>query len=217
MKTIALFLLGVLTTASTYVEPAALSAGGPRPIARCFCKISIHDLTNQHSATGVIQDLTGTVNKTYSGVFQQSDANQTNCNTRCTAAAAGLTGSQALAAAACAAGAANGTVVRAWSAVGTREYKSSQQIGVLVRTESVTTCTCPKGWLANTTNVDGGVTGDGRCKREACANFTVSPPPPNGTHVGTWGFTFGNSLVAYGSAANGGAASCVTTPGSCHF
>lgn len=67
-------------------------------------------------------------------------------------------------------------------------------------------CKCPKGWLSNMTNVNGGPTPDGKCKKLACANISVAPLPPNGTPVGTWGFTWGNGLWAWGNAANGGAA-----------
>jgi hypothetical protein len=205
-------------------EPAVSKASPARTMfaATCFCKISKDNLTNLNSASGVLLDLTGAVGKTYTGLFQQSDANQTDCNTRCTSAAASYTGSQSIATAACAAGANNGTVVRAWSAVGTREYKSAQQIGVLQKQAQVsqTTCTCPPTWLSSTTNVPGGVTGDGKCKKEAGSCLNISPLPPNGTQIGSWGFTWGNSLVAYGSSANGGAATCVTTivsPAICKF
>ena len=36
--------------------------------ARCFCKISYHNLTNKESATGVCLDLTSTVNTTFGGL-----------------------------------------------------------------------------------------------------------------------------------------------------
>lgn len=193
------------------------------PTATCFCVISILDLTNQKHRDGVIMDLTGAVNKTYSGLNPQNDTNQTDCNTRCTTEAAKYTGSQSVAAAACAAGTANGTVIRAWSAVGTREYKSAQQIGILINTPEVkkTVCTCPATWWSDK-NVPGGVTTDGKCKKEALDNcgIKISPLPPMGTQLGTWGFSWDNTLWAYGTKENGGAANCVTTvvsPAVCKF
>lgn len=191
--------------------------------ATCYCKITYTNLTGLTSASGVCQDLTGTVNKSYSGLDQQSDANQTDCNTRCTGAASSYTGSQAIAACACAAGVVSGTAVRAWSAVGMKEYKTSQQIGVLKNTPKVTKTvwTCPAGWLANNTNVNGGVTwGATGCKKLACRPNTITPLPDNGTLIGTWGFTWGNECYAFGSTANGGAATSVTTvvsPAVCSF
>jgi len=65
--------------------------------------------------------------------------------------------------------------------------------------------TCPQGWAANQTNVDGGVTADGKCKK-AVAGCNLPNPPANGTQIGSWGFTWGNAVIAMGSAQNGGAA-----------
>jgi hypothetical protein len=65
---------------------------------------------------------------------------------------------------------------------------------------------CPAGWLSNTSNIPGGITLDGRCKKEFVVQGLNISPPPNGTPIGTWGFYWGNSIVAYGSATNGGAA-----------
>jgi len=200
-------------------EPGAEDVGEAQSaLATCFCKISKDDLTNQTSATGVLLDLTSTVNYTYSGFFQQSDANQTDCNTRCTSAAAPYTGSQAVATSACAAGAPDGTVVRAWSGVGTKEYKSAQQIGTLNNDAAQTQLKCPVGWASNTTNVDGGVTSDGKCKKLSAQPMSVTPLPPNGTPIGTYGFTWGNAVYAWGTPANGGAAYPVTImPAVCSF
>lgn len=71
---------------------------------------------------------------------------------------------------------------------------------------------CPIGWLSNTSNVDGGVTYDGMCKKEFAITSTTPPmttpvtPPPNGTHIGSWGFWWNGALIAYGTPQNGGAA-----------
>jgi hypothetical protein len=171
------------------------SASAAKANATCFCKISKDNLTNQTSASGVLQDLTGAVDKSYSGVFQQSDKNQTDCNTRCTSAAASSTGQQSIAAQACAAGAPNGTIVRAWSAVGTKEYKTAQQIGTLVNIAAVTQQVCPTGAVANSTNQPG-VTTDGKCKK-VVSTCPMNPAPPNGTQIGTWGFTWGSGVYQW--------------------
>lgn len=191
--------------------------------AHCFCKLSIHDNTNKTSCSGVIKDYGQLA--TYTGLGQQSDSNQTNCNTKCTSAAMPDNGSQALATAACNAGAGNGTIVRAWSAVGTKEYKSAQAIGTLKNIAAVRNCPqggsivgancvitvavtkkCPQGWAANSTNVDGGVTADGLCKKAVAGCNLSAPLPANGTQIAGYGFTWGNAVVQWGSAANGGAA-----------
>jgi hypothetical protein len=100
--------------------------------------------------------------------------------------------------------------VSAYAAVGTLHYNIAQSI-YFTCTGGVTTCTCPAGWYSNTTNQLAGVTGDGKCKKPVCTGISV-PPPANGTQVGSWGFTWGDSLIAYGSTENGGAAVCTTTP-----
>jgi hypothetical protein len=185
----------------------------PMASATCFCKISYDDLTNKISASGVCLDLTGAVNKVYTGIFPQNDTNQTDCNTRCTTAAAPYIGSQSIAACACAAGKPSGTLVRAWSAVGNKEYKTAAPIGTLTNKPEVKTtiCTCPAGWTSNTSSQVGGVTTDGKCKKGACGPNSIAPYPPDGTQIGSWGFTWGNGFYAWGTTANGGAPKCVTT------
>jgi hypothetical protein len=71
------------------------------------------------------------------------------------------------------------------------------------------TKTCPAGWSANQTNVVGGVTADGICKKPVAGCSLPAPLPANGTQIGTsgsYGFTWGNSVVVFGNAGNGGAA-----------
>lgn len=199
----------------SYNEPEAVAAASA---ATCFCKISYDDLTNKTSATGVCLDLTSVVAHSYGGLFPQSDQNQTDCTTRCTNAAASYTGSSGIASCACGAGVSNGTVVRAWSAVGTKEYKSAHQIGVVNRVPAQTEARCPTGWWSATTNVDGGVTPDGRCKKVSAQPMTVTPLPPNGTAVGSYGFTWGNAVWAWGTQENGGAAVIrIISPATCSF
>jgi hypothetical protein len=181
--------------------------------ATCFCKVSFNNLTGQTGSSGVCLDLTSAVGKTYSGVFPMKDENRKDCQTRCSDVAASLsaTQKQAIADCACSNGVGSGTAIRAYGAVGTKEYQSDQTLGTLVNNPEVknTTCKCPIGWLSNTTNIDGGVTTDGNCKKIVCQPIGVAPPP-NGTPVGTWGFIWGNALYAIGSNVNGGAANCVT-------
>ncbi len=181
--------------------------------ATCFCVISYNDLTDQQTRSGVCMDITNIVHTTYSGVFPEKDDNRKDCQKKCSDAAYNLSAAQkqAIADCACAAGVGNGTPIRAYSAVGVKRYQSDQAMGTLVNTPAVvqTTCRCPVGWLANTSNIDGGVTTDGKCKKLVCGPIAVAPPA-DGTQVGSWGFTWGNSLWAYGSAANGGAALCRT-------
>jgi hypothetical protein len=107
------------------------------------------------------------------------------------------------------------TDIYATAAVATSDYeKCDGAIGKFHQKPaySITTCTCPAGWLANPTNVDGGVTSDGKCKKGVCGpwNDVAFSHPPNGTPVGTWGFTWENGLYTWGTTANGGAAKCVT-------
>jgi hypothetical protein len=181
--------------------------------ATCFCKVSFNNLTGQTGSSGVCLDLTSAVGKTYSGVFPMKDENRKDCQTRCSDAAAALsaTQKQAIADCACSNGVGTGTTIRAYGAVGTKEYQSDESLGTLTNNAQVsnTTCKCPVGWLSNTTNIDGGITTDGNCKKIVCQPIGVAPPA-NGTPVGTWGFTWGNALYAYGNAANAGAANCVT-------
>lgn len=71
-------------------------------------------------------------------------------------------------------------------------------------------CTCPSGWISNTSQQDGGVTTDGRCKKLACQPIQVTPLPRDGTalnsngDLGSWGFVSGTLLFAWGSRENGG-------------
>ncbi|MCC6726621.1 MAG: hypothetical protein IT258_19120 [Saprospiraceae bacterium] len=178
----------------------------------CFCVVSYDNLTNKPHRTGECLDLTGVVNTTYSTMSQN---NRNKCNNKCTMAAAALTSAQkqSIANCACAANKGTGTIITAFSALSTADYLTAQQIGVLTNSPTVTqtTCKCPSGWLANDTNVDGGNTSDGKCKKGVCSPIGVTPLPPNGTPIGSsWGFTWGNAIYAWGTTANGGAPTCNT-------
>jgi len=179
--------------------------------ATCFCIISYDNLHYQLQRTGVCYDLTQAINKTYSGANQQGSANQNDCKARCNATAASLisTETQKIADCACAAGKPTGTPLRGYSSVGTKAYVvANETMGNLQNIAEVktTTCKCPTGWLSNT-NVDGGVTTDGKCKKNV-GTINSSILPPDGTVLGSWGFTWGNGIWAYGSSANGGEPTC---------
>jgi hypothetical protein len=91
------------------------------------------------------------------------------------------------------------------------------RIGVLTDTPAVTEIKCPGTWLANMTNVPGGVTADGKCKKLS-GPISITPLPANGTPIGTYGFTWGGQVYAWGTPANGGAAVTITvSPGVCSF
>ena len=161
---------------------------------------------------------------TYTGLTQQSTANQNNCSSKCTNKAANDLNNAALW---CGKGVANGAYLYAMSAVGTKAYSTSQRSTkslVNIAAVNQTTCVCPTGWTSNTSTTSQ-VTTDGRCKKSAECNLG-SNPPPNGTSIGGtntangWGFTWGNGVAIWGTAANGGAQSCRTiqvSPAVCKF
>jgi hypothetical protein len=190
--------------------------------ATCFCVISYDNLNYQLQRSGVCYDLTQAINTSYTGPNQQGSTNQDKCKALCNATAAYLisTETQKIADCACAAGKPTGTPLRGYSAVGTKAYVlANATMGNLQNTAAVTTttCQCPSGWLSNTTNVDGGVTIDGKCKKQF-GNLNPGVVLPDGTALGNWGFTWGNGIWAYGSTANGGEATCtmvVTQPKVC--
>jgi hypothetical protein len=130
--------------------------------ANCWCKVSINNLTNQKHASGVIKDY-GSLG-TYKGINQQSDTNQTDCNTKCTYKAAPDDGSAALASAACSAGAGNGVDVIAFSAVGTKEYKSAEHLGKIKR--SAAQYSCPQGGNLSGSNCVISVGAETKCPKD---------------------------------------------------
>jgi hypothetical protein len=193
MKKVAILSSGVLLLSLSFV---AASASEAKAAATCFCKISKDNLTNSASATGVLKDLTSQVNMNFTGINQQSASNQKQCSDRCTNVAQSYSGQQSIATLACQAGAPNGTPIKAYAAVGTRKYDSAQFIGELKNIAAVTQQVCPAGSLANPTNVDGGVTSDGKCKK-LVSTCPMNPTPPNGTQIGTWGFTWGSGVFQW--------------------
>lgn len=194
--------------------------------ATCFCKISMDNMEGHTYSSGVCNDLTPTANMTFTGPFQQGLDNQQKCNNRCAEIIPPFINSQSVATACCALGAPSGTAIHAYSAVGQKQYwgvptlipysATPTLIGTLTNSPAVTQAKCPAGWLGNL-NVDGGVTIDGKCKKLS-GTMSITPLPPNGTAIGTYGFTWGNEVWAWGTQANGGAAVITTiTAAVCSF
>ncbi len=189
------------------------------PTANCFCVISSQDLIGvaHSSSNDICLDLTADLNVHYTEVFPQKDANRQDCANKCGDyilhnVQNNPTKMQQLANCFCAKGVGNGTEIRGYGGVGTKEYRQAQTLGHLTNTPAVntTTCTCPASWLSNSSNQNGGVTTDGKCKRKVCGPIATTSLPPNGTAISTWGFTWGNEIWEYGSVANGGKPNCIT-------
>ena len=186
--------------------------------ATCFCKISTDNIEGATSATGTVIDLTGDpiLPSPFTGLFQQSESRQQFCQASCSIAAQAV-GKPTAMNAACAAHASSTTViaigVRAYSAVGTRTYRVAETFGEAYFHPAIkqTICSCPSGWLSNTSNLPAGVTGDGRCKK--LSGTYTGPLFQNGTPIGAGGeaFTWGNEIWVYGTAANSGKANCATS------
>jgi hypothetical protein len=204
-----------LRTSSFTMPPQDFENYSDDWLAHCFCQVSHLDNTNRKQMIGELHRIN--ISKTYSFPCEQCDANQTDCNTRCTNAAAGLSAAevQNIANIACSKGVPNGTAITAWSAVGTREYKSAQRLGILenIPASTTSTCKCPPGWLSNTTNVDGGITTDGKCKKMVCNIPCTTGLPPDGALIGSWGFYYGKALWQWG-APN---CTSTTTPAICRI
>jgi hypothetical protein len=182
--------------------PCSESFNGPH----CWCKIRVG------CAGYVVHDFGGICRYKQIAIGKQAD-----CAQRCTAAAAayGTPAVQASAAAICSNTGAGDHVVNAYSRVGAtdvnnNECDTDQGFGTLTCTAIPRICKCPPGWACNdcSPQVDGGVTGDGKCKKVACQGNTIAPYPPDGTQIGTWGFSWGNAFYAWGTSANGGAPTC---------
>ncbi len=156
------------------------------PRATCFCVISYKDLTNKKSRDGVCLDLTKKVNMTFGGLNQQSVENQKKCNKRCTDFASILTSQEieAIASCACSKGAGSNSGIRAFSAIGTKEFSSSHHLGALESSPAKfeTKCTCPDTWQYNSDQK--------KCAKQIC---DVSQPTSN-QNLGNWGFIWSNKI-----------------------
>jgi hypothetical protein len=118
----------------------------------------------------------------------------------------------AIAAAACSANLPDGADIRAAWWIGTQNISQARSNRLKISYPVTSDRKCPAGWLSNTSNIDGGMTADGMCKKEFAVTSTTPPmtapvtPPPNGTPIGSWGFWWNGGLIAYGTPQNGGAA-----------
>lgn len=190
------------------------SPSGTSPTAHCYCKaIQNKGKSAGSSISNPIIDFG--ILKTYSGLFPQKDENQTDCVSLCQQKAANDANFNNKTWLCQHKGCPSGQhTVTAYAAVGTRDYTEAQSTPVFTCTGGVTSCKCPTGWTCNgcSPQVAGGITTDGKCKKVACQPIGITPLPPNNTQVGSWGFVWGNALVAWGTSANGGAPTCTTTP-----
>ena len=176
----------------------------------------------------------GTIVKDFGKIGEVSGTRkERDCSDKCKNIAINDTKSQAIANLACSKGVGNGSDVNAISKAGSVAMGGIDHfIGKLVNTAAVLKCPqggnivggncvhsiaitkkCPAGWLANSSNVDGGETADGQCKKAVAGCNLPAPLPANGTQIAGYGFTWGNSVVQYGNAANGGAAVTSCSPG----
>jgi hypothetical protein len=173
----------------------------------CWCKIRV-------GCTGyIVHDFGALCRYKQIAVGKNAD-----CSQRCSDAAGqyGVAAVQASGAAICSNKGAGDWDVYAYSVVGATDWKNNAcdtdaPFGKVTCTAIPRVCTCPTGWTCNgcSPQVDGGITSDGKCKKVVCqANTTEFPYPPDGTPIGTWGFSWGNAFIAWGTAANGGAPTC---------
>jgi hypothetical protein len=187
--------------------------------ATCFCVLSTDNIEGRGTTLGFNVDLTSRVNQSYSGIGQQSEANQAQCASLCRAQTLNYVNEPGSGAPFCAAHFPNGTQMGSYSKVGTRNYRAASdttktptRLNVILFSHpffNLTTYTCPPTWYG-AGNILGGVTPDGRCKKLA-GYLSISPPPANGTQLGNWGFSWGNEMWAYSSPSNGGAPTAQTT------
>jgi hypothetical protein len=71
----------------------------------------------------------------------------------------------------------------------------------------VTQLKCPNDWMSDTTNVEGGIATNGKCKKRASHASREQLALPNGAPVGEppYGFKWDTEIYAWGTSANGGA------------
>ncbi len=177
------------------------SADSARADAHCFCKLSCYNQAGNMSVGSTLKDYGWLA--TYTGATQQGEANQNACKQLCATKASADIGSPALAAAACAMGCPNGSVIKAYSAVGNKPYRDDQlTIGTLVNKPPVTQTTydcnsIPGTWLDNPSSGNGG---HARCIRNSCNAVSGVPDAPHWTSIGTsWTTATGAAWVTDGS------------------
>jgi hypothetical protein len=189
------------------------SAAAAAPIKKCYCVASIGNLTS-----GVVHDY---------GIIASYGLIDPAANAKCALACATLVvarNSIQDATASCQSNNWNGGCVRGFSRVSPfgGVNPAGGTAGKLVCTAPVPAVTqqkCPPTWFCNSCSpvIAGGVTNDGKCRKEACNSDVIVPFPPNGTPIGTWGFFKDGGFWAWGTTANSGAPTTITitpaTPG----
>ena len=159
--------------------------------AHCHCKIALPQGDMINTVSSIVFDL-GDIAVYNDPINPQKDANQANCESKCSTAVHDLVQShkdelcQRI-------GKVGSDKVKGYASVGTRKYRICQTEGY--RCCAIPgTLTCPGGW-----DPDWNGPGNNKCKRTACTLH--SPPfPPNNTLIGTWGFTWGNAIIQWGPA-----------------
>jgi hypothetical protein len=192
--------------------------------AHCFCKLSCYPQAGNMSVGSTLKDYGWLA--TYTGINQQSEANQNACKALCATTASVDVGSQALATAACAMGCPNGSVIKAYSAVGNKPYRDDNlTIGTLIRKPAVTQTTydcnsLPGTWLDNPSAGNGG---HARCVKNSANAVSGVPIAPPWTSIGTswqtatgpaW-VTDGSGNIWYGVPAH--ATTTVVSPAECRW
>lgn len=207
--------LGLSLSVGQAAAPRRTAVAKILPAYTCACLLSQDNLNMAPNASGVISPPSFSLSP---------QPTEPACHSACASAAAPHLKSASVGAAACAAGAVHNQRVYAYyhfsGPPNPPRWVISYFIGEIARYPASTSTfdQCPAGWLANTSNFPGGITGDGRCKKLA-GNLTIAPPPSDGTQLGSWGFSWGSEMWAYGSQANGGAALHIVqnNPAICKF
>lgn len=180
----------LLRSALLAIALFAFSAADARALKYCKCVAA----TNSWSS-GIVHDY-GTI-ASYKDLDTRAPR---KCSRACSDLVSGKSG-MGDATALCSATGWAGGCVRGYGyigRVGTNNADGTAGLLVCNRPQpAVTQQRCPQGWLANPTNEDGGVTVDGKCKRLVCSSLP-RPLPPDGTPLGTWGFSWGNGLWQWG-------------------
>ena len=161
--------------------------------ARCFCRGSVDIGSNPSEVPDACIDW-GTIYN-YSGINPQNENNQKDCAERCSKLAEqdSKFNDDNWVCQNCY-GKPGGYTLRAYSKVGTRDWRIAQ-------TNSVNCCAtggeikCPNGWIA-----DANGPGNKKCKKDVC--YVPEPCPPNNTKIGDWGFTWGCAIAQWGPATS---------------
>ena len=195
--TFPLMIVGALTTFTLLQNPTPAKADMLNQT--CWCKIV--RANSNGSVTDIMSLDTGLTFHT----LVPTSGDRGDCRNAC--GALYDSNKQAIADAACNANMTNDSDIRALWYIGTQNSNQVRQQSLQVHHGRY----CPPAWMSNTNNQYGGATQDNRCKKEFAITGTNPPlanpvtPPPNGTPIGNWGFYWNGAMVAYGTAANGGA------------